>query len=565
MKKRILCGATVIMIIAVLPALKCFLDGRSAGGGSSPGSVTIKTSPSEIMQHDPIPELEVRAQISDFNIYPCSVYADNSATCRVDNVPAGSNAFTVTYYSTDFETDLKLLESSTSAEVVAEQNTNVNISFFDKRMDYDSDGVTNLHEVVYSGDPVDSAVKPPYKCLNGIDDDNDTFIDWPDDPECSGPTGTAESLRAVTAGGNHTCALTNADAAKCWGWNSDGQLGNGEWGTTSLKPADVSGLSDGISAIAAGACHTCALTLSGAVKCWGDNGFAQLGIGSSRSKRLTPADVSGLSSGVKAITAGRQHTCALTVAGGVKCWGYNSDGRLGDGASTKRKTPVSVSGLSGGVVAVSAGKFHTCALTDDGGVKCWGRNDHGQLGNGQNCGETCEDLMDGKIHCCTVPTEVSGLSRGVKAITAGWQHTCAVTDSGKVKCWGSNNYGQLGDCASETDHLLPEKVSGVSGRVVGIVAGKQHTCVMMKAGAVKCWGKNEDGQLGDGASGKNRCIPTDVSGLPGGASAIAAGWRHTCALTDAGGVKCWGDNNYGQLGDGSFGTDRLEPADVVWQ
>lgn len=185
-----------------------------------------------------------------------------------------------------------------------------------------------------------------------------------------------------------------------------------------------------IAAIAAGARHTCTLTVGGGVKCWGWNWFGQLGDRTTRSRGM-PVDVIGLAEGVVAIAAGGSHTCALTTGGGVKCWGWNGDGQLGDGTTSNRSTPVDVAGLTNGVAAIVAGYRHTCALTTGGGVKCWGRNADGQLGDGTWTGRT-------------TPVDVAGLTEGVVAIAAGGSHTCALTARGGIKCWGWDGYGQIG-------------------------------------------------------------------------------------------------------------------------
>jgi alpha-tubulin suppressor-like RCC1 family protein len=349
-------------------------------------------------------------------------------------------------------------------------------------------------------------------------------------------------LRTMTAGGLHTCALVSGGGVKCWGSNDNGQLGDNST-TQRLTAVDVVGLTNGVIALATGAGHSCALTSGGGVKCWGLNGNGQLG-DSSTVQRLTPVDVSGLTSGVKSIAAGDSHTCALTNAGGVKCWGLNSTGQLGDSTVTQRLVPVDVVGLASGVMAIEAGAAHTCALMNSGGVKCWGWNGYGQVG-------------DNSTTQRQVPVDVSGLLSGASVIAVGQYHTCALAGSG-VKCWGWNGYGQIGD-NSIIQRLVPTNVNGLSSGVAGIAAGNGHTCAVVSNG-VKCWGDNSYGQIGDGTVATARLTPVDVSG-PAGVSAVVAGGLHTCARI-GGGLACWGLNSNGQLGDNSV-TQRPTPADVT--
>ena len=202
--------------------------------------------------------------------------------------------------------------------------------------------------------------------------------------------------------------------------------------------------------VSVGTGHTCALTLNGGVKCWGDNGYGQLGNGTSTATRLTPVDVIGLNEDVQAISLGWSHSCALTTHGGVKCWGENSFGQLGDGTSTNRLTPVEVIGLGGGVHAISAGYTHACAVMASGSVKCWGYNFFGQLGDGSTTNRLTPvavvDLADAAQEGCRRCAN----------------HTCARVGNGSVRCWGSNYSGQLGD-GTTTDHLTPVAVVCLAG------------------------------------------------------------------------------------------------------
>ena len=353
---------------------------------------------------------------------------------------------------------------------------------------------------------------------------------------------SALSATQVAAGGLHTCALTSGGGVKCWGSNSRGALGDGS-ASNSSRPVDVVGLASGVRAIAAGHYdYGCAALSAGAVKCWGDNQFGLLGNRSLPYSR-TPVDVGGFGTEVRAIAPGYKHACALTSGGGVKCWGENGTGQLGNGTQTASTAPVDVIGLSSGVRAIAAGANHSCALTSAGGVKCWGGNYDGELGNG------------GSPLISRGPVDVVGLTSGAVAISSYFEHACALTSGGGVKCWGLNGKGQLGNGTQATSKT-PVGVVGLSSGVRAIAAGYSHTCALTSGGAVKCWGDNLYGALGNGSTTLSS-TPVAVSGLSSGVTAIGAGQYHTCAVTSDGGVECWGQDDFGQLGNGTAGCGGL--------
>jgi alpha-tubulin suppressor-like RCC1 family protein len=361
---------------------------------------------------------------------------------------------------------------------------------------------------------------------------------------------TADALSTVPAssisvGAAHACAITGG-IVRCWGSNGYGQLGDGST-HSSLTPVAVLATAGGTPlagavAVAAGGNSTCALLSTGRVRCWGQGTSGQLGNGS-LANRTVPYAVSGISTAT-AIAVGSSHACARLSNGTARCWGLNSSGQLGDGTRTRRATPVTVKSLSGATV-LAAGAAHTCARLSSGAVKCWGTNASGQLGDGT------------RTRRLTAVT-VRGVS-GARAIAAGASHTCATVGSaGTVKCWGLNSSGQLGDGTTtrRPSAVTSKSVSGATS----LAAGSAHTCARLSTGAVVCWGLNSSGQLGDGTVTR-RLTRVSAAGLAG-VGGIAAGSATSCVYLAATTLRCWGASAAGQVGDGSAAR-RLVPTPVA--
>ena len=347
------------------------------------------------------------------------------------------------------------------------------------------------------------------------------------------------TIQSISAGDGFSCAISNG-AAKCWGYNGDGQLGDGT-STSRSVPVQVIGLETSVTVIAAGNLHSCA-TQNGVAKCWGYNGYGQLGDGTDEDSN-TAVQVNGLNANVTAIATGNLHSCAIQN-GAAKCWGHNERGQLGDGTNKDSNTVVQVNGLNANVTAIAAGVSHNCAI-QNGAAKCWGVNYSGQLGDGRT------------FTSRSIPVQVTGLNANVTAIAAGSYYSCAIQNS-TVKCWGWNEYGQLGD-GTYRSRNTPEQVDRLTANVTAIAGGFSHTCAIQN-GAAKCWGWNGYRQLGDGTD-RSRNAPVQVHDLSADVMAIAAGFSHTCAVQN-GVVKCWGWNEYGQLGDDTR-IFRSAPVPVV--
>ncbi|MFH1435693.1 MAG: RCC1 repeat-containing protein [Pseudomonadota bacterium] len=361
--------------------------------------------------------------------------------------------------------------------------------------------------------------------------------------------GLDDGFQALDTGFKHSCAASSTAGVKCWGLNSNDQLGDAS-GTDSNVPVDVAGLSGTAADVKTGYYHNCALNEAGAVQCWGSGGFGQLGNGSMFGSAV-PVFVSGLSSGVSSIATGHQFTCAL-VSGGVRCWGNSQNGYMGDGRTVNSSTPVTVYGLGTGVDSIWGGDYGTFAITDDGTVKAWGRNDYGMMG-------------DGTVDKVVRPGDIPGLTSGAAALGVAMDYACAVTTAGGIKCWGNNISGQLGD-GTGLNSIGTVDVSGLVGTAVQVRGGGGHTCALMNTGGLKCWGSGGHGQLGNGAT-ESQPFPVDVTGLTSAVIAVSTGANFSCAIYDpdadaVGTVKCWGLNSTGQLGNG-LSVGSTTPVDAT--
>jgi alpha-tubulin suppressor-like RCC1 family protein len=321
--------------------------------------------------------------------------------------------------------------------------------------------------------------------------------------------------------------------------------------------------------ISVGGDHTCAILGGGAVRCWGYNGFGQLGLGNTNDigDNENPTVNVNLGGAATAISAGNTHTCALLTGGNVRCWGDNFYGQLGLGNTNNigdNENPTVNVNLGGATAtAITTGTNYTCALLTSGNVRCWGRNNQGQLGlgNTNNIGDNENPTID---------VNLGGAS--VIAITAGHRHACVLFVGGNVRCWGLNTIGQLGlgntNTIGDDEDPTTDVNLGTTGifpffypqTATAVSAGTFHNCVVMSTGAVRCWGDNSNGQLGLGNTtviGDNENPTTNVDFSNGDplslvtANTVTTGGAHSCARFVLGNIRCWGSNGNGQLGLGN--------------
>ncbi len=377
----------------------------------------------------------------------------------------------------------------------------------------------------------------------------------------TGFTVDAARYSGIASGEYSTCALSTTGQVDCWGENWYGQLGDGTY-DRSLRPKslDTTGVLAGktVKKIASGRYHACALVEGGGLYCWGSNGYGQLGDGTtSDSPSPKAVDVSGALAGktIKDVTAYYDTTCVVASDNMAYCWGYNNLGQLGDGTANNSTTPVAVglgemAGLT--IKNITLGLFHACAIASDDQMYCWGNNGNGQQGNGT--------LVQN-----TYPTKVGGGvfdTQKISSVGLGYYHTCAVTDAGKLYCWGNNKEGKLG-VGSTTQYLSPVEVDMAavfgSDKVSRVVASKDYTCAISVGGLASCWGYNASGQLATGTI-TGSAVPQRSGSEYDliGTSDLSVSQGGACAIGRGGQVFCWGGNYYGQLGDNTY-QDSLTP------
>lgn len=363
-----------------------------------------------------------------------------------------------------------------------------------------------------------------------------------------GPRLTVTPTNAFTtidAGSTHACGLTSGGQGWCWGRNAAGQLGDSTAASTLVPVAVYHPAGVTFAQISAGGQHTCALDASGgAAWCWGYNADGRLGDGTTNLPLMPVAVQGGLS--FTSISAGGQHTCALDSGGQAYCWGYNFYGQIGNNSSAFASSPTAVQQPSGVTfAAIQAGDKHTCALDGAGQAYCWGYGGDGAVGNNSVLGSR-------------VPVAVQQPS-GVTfaSIATEYNHACGVDSGGQAYCWGLNGNGQLGD-STVVNRTVPVAVLQSGLTFASVTTGLNLTCARNSSGQAYCWGSNQYGQLGNGTTTSSR-IPVAVS-QPSGVTfpLVTAGSSQACGLDTGGQTWCWGRNNFGQLGDNSS-TNRNAP------
>jgi len=344
---------------------------------------------------------------------------------------------------------------------------------------------------------------------------------------------------------HHTAVVMTDGTVKTFGRNNFGQLGNNTI-INSNVPVNVCNILSGAIAVSCGDVFTTVLMSNGTVKTFGYNNVGQLGDGTNIQRNI-PVNVCNITSGTIAISCGNYHAAILMTDGTVKTFGANDFGQLGDGTYTNRNIPVNVCNITSGAIAISCGAAYTTILLSNGTVKTFGLNNVGQLGDGTNINRN-------------TPVNVCNITSNATAIFSGGAHTLILMSNGTIKTFGFNNFGQLGD-GTNTNRNTPVNVCNITSGAIAITGGDRHSAVLMSNGTIKTFGYNNVGQLGDGTN-TNRNTPVNVCNITSGAIAITGGVEFSAVLMLNGIVKTFGNNIYGQLGNGT-NTNSNVPINVL--
>jgi alpha-tubulin suppressor-like RCC1 family protein len=414
----------------------------------------------------------------------------------------------------------------------------------------------------------------------------------------------ATDWAVVGAGRDFSCAIKTDGTLWCWGEDADEELGNGATSGDQVSPTQEGTLSTNWSKLATDYSHSCAIKTDGTLWCWGGDGWEALGDGIGASFTNVPTQEHTYATDWAEVALATNASCGIKTNGSLWCWGTDVNGTLGNGNVTAdQESPVQEYTGAMDWVSVSSKNRTNCALKSDGTIYCWGDGDDGELGNGSTTGSaiaiqettaatnwsqvssgsnfSCAVKTDDTLWCWgydgdgrlgegpgtadqTSPAQESTLATDWAQVDAsgGWSgaHACAVKTGGQLYCWGSDDNGQLGNGATAGDQQDPGQESTAATDWSQVSTGYYHTCAIKTDGSLFCWGVDDDGQLGNGATAGDQISPSQESTAATDWAQISAGSDHSCAIKTDGTLWCWGDDTDGELGNGATAGDQISPS-----